>query len=176
MGSGGPTPLDAVAQARDQARVADEAVRDEVERARAAGHTWQEIGDVLGTSRQAAFQRFGRPIDPRTGADLARDVLPGAEERAVALIVELVATRWEEVRRDFDATMLEQVTADRIAAVWTEVAVTIGGYERMGAPIARRVGDTTLVTVPLYCEAGEASARIAFNADGSVGGLHLLPS
>lgn len=42
-------------------------VASAVEQARDAGCTWQDIGDVLGVSRQAAFQRFGKPIDPRTG-------------------------------------------------------------------------------------------------------------
>jgi hypothetical protein len=30
-----------------------------VNEARASGYTWEEIGDALGTSRQAAQQRFG---------------------------------------------------------------------------------------------------------------------
>jgi hypothetical protein len=66
----GPTPgpgLAAIRLARELRRLADGALRVTVERARAAGNTWQEIGDALGTTRQAAFQRFGRPIDPRTG-------------------------------------------------------------------------------------------------------------
>jgi hypothetical protein len=53
-----------VAHALDQARRAEETLRNAIARARAAGHTWQEVGDVLGTSRQAAFQRFGRGTDP----------------------------------------------------------------------------------------------------------------
>ncbi len=31
-----------------------------VEDARTAGHTWQEVGDMLGVTKQAAQQRFGR--------------------------------------------------------------------------------------------------------------------
>jgi hypothetical protein len=33
-----------------------------VQQSRDAGHTWQEIGDLLGVT----FQRFGKAIDPRT--------------------------------------------------------------------------------------------------------------
>jgi hypothetical protein len=29
---------------------------------------------VLGTTRQAAFQRFGHPVDPRTGTLMSHDV------------------------------------------------------------------------------------------------------
>ncbi|HEY0449801.1 MAG TPA: hypothetical protein VGD70_11820, partial [Actinophytocola sp.] len=109
-------------RAREQARSAEEALRQAVERARDAGHTWQEIGEVLGTSRQAAFQRFGRPVDPATGADPRQDVLPEAANRAVALLAELVAGRWSVVRADFDRAMLAEVTEDRLASVWAQVA------------------------------------------------------
>ena len=54
-----------------------------MDRAREAGQSWREIGAVLGTSRQAAFQRFGHPVDPRTGKLMARDVPPEAADRAV---------------------------------------------------------------------------------------------
>lgn len=57
-----PMPLlTAVAVAQVFVRVAEDVLRALVSDARAAGHTWQEIGDALGTSRQAAFQRFTGP-------------------------------------------------------------------------------------------------------------------
>jgi hypothetical protein len=170
--------LTAVAEAREKARDADEALHRAVDGARARGHTWQEIGDVLGTSRQAAFQRFGRPVDPRTGEDMDRhtDLLPGAAERAVALLADLVAGRWADVRRDFDARMAAELTTDRIVEVWTQVVGMIGAYERMGEPIALRLGEYTVVNVPLHCEAGELTGRVSFGDDGSVGGLFLLPA
>ncbi len=67
-GSPGPAGLDAVTVASTMAATAAAALRLSVERAREAGRTWQELGDVLGVSRQAAFQRFGHPVDPRTGS------------------------------------------------------------------------------------------------------------
>src|ERR1700685_1388596 len=70
--------LAAIRLARERRSPADGALRVTVDRARAAGHTWQDIGDALGTTRQAAFQRFGRPIDPRTGEQMSQAVLPGA--------------------------------------------------------------------------------------------------
>jgi hypothetical protein len=54
-----PDPLTSVTSARHLAGAVDDVLRATVQRARAAGRTWQEIGDLLGTSRQAAFQRFG---------------------------------------------------------------------------------------------------------------------
>lgn len=168
--------LAAVAAAQDRARDAEEALRQAVEQARTAGHTWQELGDVLGTSRQAAFQRFGRPVDPRTGEQPARDLLPGATERAVELLADLVANRWTAVRKDFDEQMAAGLPVDKIVEVWAQVLGMIGAFERMGEPVALRVGACAVVNVPLYCEAGELTGRVAFNADGTVGGLFFLPA
>src|ERR1700722_15513068 len=56
-----------MAAAREQAVAANDALQAAVDRAREAGHSWREIGEVLGATRQAAFQRFGHPVDPRTG-------------------------------------------------------------------------------------------------------------
>ncbi|MGH3152759.1 MAG: hypothetical protein ACRDOB_18790, partial [Streptosporangiaceae bacterium] len=60
------TPLAIVTAVRSLARVVEAGLREAVQNARDAGHTWAEIGELLGTTRQAAFQRFGRPLDPRT--------------------------------------------------------------------------------------------------------------
>jgi hypothetical protein len=51
--------LQLVADLLNYAGHVDSALYDAVQEARAAGRTWQEIGDVLGVSRQAAQQRFG---------------------------------------------------------------------------------------------------------------------
>jgi len=66
------SPLAGLAAAREQSAAAAAALQAAVDRARAAGHSWREIGDVLQTTRQAAFQRFGRPIDPRTNKPMTR--------------------------------------------------------------------------------------------------------
>jgi hypothetical protein len=70
--------------ARERAVAASVALQDAVDRARDAGHSWREIGAALGTTRQAAFQRFGHPVDPRTGTPMSHDVPPDAAGRAVA--------------------------------------------------------------------------------------------
>ena len=72
------TPLETVAVVRSLARVVEDGMREAVRQARQAGHTWAELGELLGTTRQAAFQRFGRPLDPRTGAPMSDSILPGA--------------------------------------------------------------------------------------------------
>jgi hypothetical protein len=163
----------ALASAQD----AELRLREAVDAARDAGRTWAEIGDILGTTRQAAFQRFGRPIDPRTGAPMNDSVLPQAAETAVGLLVNLVEGRWDDVRRDFDSKVAEALPdADSVAAMWAAVAGRFGRYEqRMGEPHAHQLGDYTIVDVALEFEVGSQVGRVSFNRDGKVAGLFFLP-
>lgn len=173
---GHSSPLAAVAAAKELARSVDAALRDTVDAARAAGHTWQEIGDVLGTTRQAAFQRFGRPLDPRTGVAMAESIMPDATERGVTLLVNLIEGNYAEIRRDFDETMTNAVRDDAaLAGIWAQLAGLVGRYERMGEPFAHQLGDYTAIDIPLEFEAGSLTARVSYDADGKVAGLRFLP-
>jgi hypothetical protein len=55
-----PVELRRIGSASEKARAAGTELRDAVTAARAAGRSWAEIGTVLGISKQAAQQRFGR--------------------------------------------------------------------------------------------------------------------
>lgn len=169
-------PLAAVAAARNLSQLADDLLRAAVERGRATGRTWQEIGEVLGTTRQAAFQRFGRPLDPRTGAPMADNILPGAAARATALLADLAAGDHAAARRDFSDEMAHRLDIQRLSAAWAHVVGMAGGYEGMGAAHAYQAGDLTVVDVALSFEAGEVTGRVSYGKDGRVAGLWLLPN
>ena len=47
--------------------LAEHELEDAVAQARAAGHSWAEVGKALNVSRQAAFKRFGTVRNPFTG-------------------------------------------------------------------------------------------------------------
>jgi hypothetical protein len=168
-------PLAALAAARDLAAAAGETLQQAVDKARVAGHSWREIGDVLGTSRQAAFQRFGHPLDPRTGAPMSGDVAPGRVEQGVEIFTSITEGRWEDARRDFAAKMSAALDAEGLARGWTVTAGQIGAYQGMGEPIARRAGDHTIVEIPLRFEAADATGRVVFDEDGKVVGLWIRP-
>ena len=53
------THFRAIIAARENLEAAEQALRDAVTAARAAGDSWVMIGAALDTSRQNAFQRFG---------------------------------------------------------------------------------------------------------------------
>ena len=162
--------------ARERAVAANEALQGAVDRARDAGHSWREIGEALGTTRQAAFQRFGHPVDPRTGTPMSHDVPTDAADRAVGLITCLAEGRWEEVVGEFDERMRERIDATRLAARWAHTVGMVGRFEGIGEPFAHRAGDDTMVDVPLHFEAGEGVGSIRFDPDGKVAGLMLRPA
>jgi thymidine phosphorylase len=161
--------LEAVRDAHRQVVEAQGALHAAVEAARERGRTWQEIGEVMGTSRQAAFQRFGRP----PGAPVGEPA--DAAERALALLRDVVAGRFERARSGFDEVMLREVAADQLAEVWAMVVGMNGPFERFGEPVVHVPGSFTVVDVLLHFEAGEASARVSFRREGTVAGLYIRP-
>jgi Protein of unknown function (DUF3887) len=177
--SGLPSGLSAVRLAVDLRQVADQALASCVRRARDAGHTWQELGETLNTTRQAAFQRFGRPagtaaVDPETGKTMTGEILPGAAERAAALFVALFEERDEQIAADFDETMRSQLPLEKLGEVRAQLADLVGRYENSGEPFARLIGKYTVVDVPLSFEAGEMNGRVSYDKDGKISGLFVL--
>jgi hypothetical protein len=167
--------LGEVGAAHRQVLEAQDLLRAAVDHARAEGRTWQEIGDVLGTTRQAAFQRFGRPVDPRTGEPMAAGLLPDAGERALAVLSDTAAARFDRVRATFDEVMLGAIDAAQLASVWAMVIGTAGAFERFGEPVVHPAGDLSVVDVLMEFEAGQALAQVSFRGDGRVAGLYIRP-
>jgi hypothetical protein len=170
------SPTVAVAAARELSAAADAALQAAIDRARDAGHSWREIGDVLGTTRQAAFQRFGHPIDPRTGTPMSREVVPGAADRAVQIFICHLEGRWAEICEQLDENMGNRLNPDLMASAWARNAGMIGRLERIGEPFPHRAGDDTVVEIPLYFEAADAVGMVRFDPDGQVAGLAIRPA
>jgi hypothetical protein len=49
-----------IIEAREGLEAAEQELRDAVAAARAAGDSWTIIGAAMGTTKQAAYQRFGK--------------------------------------------------------------------------------------------------------------------
>jgi hypothetical protein len=173
-----PPYLDLVRRARDVDVLAGQVLRLCVQQCRDAGHTWQEIGDLLGVTRQAAFQRFGKPIDPRTGEPMDKTVrMTDAAERAVGIVTDVLDGRMDQARPSFNAEVLAAFTDEVRGNALATVAGLVGAFEGFGQddPFVRRIGDLTVVDIPLRYEAGDMKARVAFDADEKVAGLFILP-
>lgn len=172
-----PAYLDLVRRAQDVDVLAGQVLRLCVQQCRDAGHTWQEIGDLLGVTRQAAFQRFGKPIDPRTGEPMDKTVrMTDAAERAVKIVTDVLEGRMDQARPSFNAEVLAAFTDEVRGNALATVAGLVGAFEGFGQaePFVRRIGDHTVVDIPLCYEAGDMKARVAFDADEKVAGIFIL--
>jgi hypothetical protein len=165
--------LHTVASARVLRRVADDALAAAVADARDQGATWAELGAVLGTSRQAAFQRFAQTRESGTGLPSVAVPLPGAAGAALEVLAAFFAGDLARVRRDFTVAMAE-LDEQRLVAVRRQLAGTVGPWESLGEPFVRRNGVLTVVDVPVRCAAGELTGRVAFTDAGGVTGLFFL--
>ncbi|MBV9204753.1 MAG: DUF3887 domain-containing protein [Actinobacteria bacterium] len=172
-----PGYLDMVCRARRVDDLAEQVLKLCVQQSRDAGHTWQELGDLLGVTRQAAFQRFGKPIDPRTGEPMDKTVrMADAAERAITIATAVLDGRMDEARQSFNAQVLEAFTDEVRANGLATVTGLVGAFEGFGEgePFVRRIGDHTVVDIPLRYEAGDMKARVAFDTDERVAGLFIL--
>ena len=172
-----PSYLDLIRSAKAAAELGEQVLKLCVQQSRDAGHTWQEIGDLLGVTRQAAFQRFGKPLDPRTGEPMDKTVhITDAAERAVAIVKDVLDGRMDDARKSFNAQVLAAFTDEKRGSALATVAGLVGAFESFGEgeSFVRRIGDHTVVDIPLRYEAGDMKARVAFDADEKVAGFFIL--
>ena len=104
---------------------------------------------------------------------MTQEIPPDAADRARALFGDFIEGRWGEARPEFDARLGDHVFMDRFARGWRDMADSAGSFKRIGAPVARRSGDYTVVDVPLIAGRGEAIGKVAFDTEGKVAGLTI---
>ncbi|GAA4732184.1 DUF3887 domain-containing protein [Phytohabitans rumicis] len=105
---------------------------------------------------------------------MPKTVAPGAAEHAIALFDQWSAGNWEQVRRDFDPTLSQTLSAAAIADAWTQVVDLVGAHRRTGEPSVHQEADHTMVDLPLDFETGPMKGRVAYNPQGQVAGLYIL--
>jgi hypothetical protein len=152
----------------------EDVIAASVLRARSEGMSWKAIGDELGVTRQAAFQRYGKPTDPRTGEPMSTTPLANADKLAIATIDDLAAGKWRQVTARFDDAMAKGLSDEALAAAWAQVIGQAGAFESHDAPEATRTADVTITNTQLNFEAGEFIARIVFRDDERIAGFFIL--
>lgn len=102
--------------------------------------------------------------------------MENAAERARTIVEAVLEDRMDEARQTFNAQVLEAFTDEVRGSGLATVAGLVGAFEDFadGEPFVRRVGDHTVVDIPLRYEAGDMKARVAFDADEKVAGLFIL--
>ena len=174
--AGAGDPMHTVATALALGRLTSDALALLVTAARERGASWQQVGDALGTSRQAAFQRFGAPRDPRTGETMTRTSVPGAADRATAIFTAVAEHRWDDASAGFSDTVRQGLGATGLADAYAGVIALWGELQEQGTPVVLDLAGVTVVEVPLHHEAADLTGRVSFAPDGSVVGLWFVPA
>lgn len=155
-----------------------------VAQARAAGHTWAELGDLLGMSRQAAFKRFGHVGAPLAtgGARTVQD----RDEAARAAFADLDAGRIERLRARMSPETADALTAERLRTTWASAVHALGPWqstellgieqgERTHVDPRDRLVGSLVVSLALHHERGAWHGRVAYDAADRLIGLLVLP-
>ena len=183
---GGPGALLALVAARRSAARAQDALHAAVAAARAAGHTWAEVGAALGTTRQAAFKRFGTPLDPRDGRPVTPTPTEGLDLATEELFVRLDAGDCDHLRALMTDEVAAVLTRTLVLDTWAGVVRETGRLEHChdthltlpdGSSVA--TGEPVLGGVvgatELVCEAGSWHGRVAWDAERRVVGILVVP-
>ncbi|MEL4357261.1 MULTISPECIES: hypothetical protein [unclassified Luteococcus] len=182
--------LTAIGRAQEALAAAERRLAESVRRARDEGRTWQQIADVLGVTRQAAFKRFGHPTDPQTGEPLhphpALDVA-GLTAEAFRLFLD---GELEQVRSRMTQVCARELSKRRIAAVHDEVLAAYGERAEVAAvsvhiPTGERLSDgavelvggrpSAVGRVLLRFEAAELVGHAVINRAGRIAGMTVRP-
>lgn len=165
----------AIAATRSLDMIVEDTLRALVEQARADGHTWAEIGEVLHVSRQAAFQRFGGGRPEREEAGIVAPV-EGAVENAVPVLQAFIDGRFDDARSTFDQRMRKACSVELLADVRDKVRVGAGEVEALGTPVVSVRDGYTVVDIPVSLERADGVGRVVLDADRQVAGFFVRPA
>ncbi|HEX4010470.1 MAG TPA: DUF3887 domain-containing protein [Solirubrobacteraceae bacterium] len=146
----------------------DDATSFAVARARDAGHTWQEIGELLAISRQAAQQRFGDRAGDRPEPEHA-----ALAQRASEIVGQIDRGEWATAAADWNGVMHSELSLERLETVWHQITATAGSLQGVGRPTVKHKGPFRIAEVPLVFEHGPMRATVTFDHDDKVAGLFL---
>jgi hypothetical protein len=163
----------AIAATRSLDMIVDDTLRALVKQARAAGHTWAEIGELLHVSRQAAFQRFGGR--PTAEAGVAGPV-DGAVDAAVPVLQAFLDGRFDDARSTFGERMLGACSVELMADVREKVRQYGGEVQAFGIPVISVRDGYTGVDIPVALERADGIGRVVLDADRQVVGFFLRPA
>jgi hypothetical protein len=166
----------AIAATRSLDALVEETLRGLVEQARAAGHTWAEIGELLHVSRQAAFQRFGGGPRAATIDGAVRTPVDDAIEHAMPVLEAFLDGRFEDARARFNKRMLEAVSLELLADVREKVRREAGEVQALCTPRVSVRDGYTVVDIPVALERADGIGRVVIDADRQVAGFLVRPA
>ncbi|MGH2893015.1 MAG: hypothetical protein ACRDPM_07075 [Solirubrobacteraceae bacterium] len=165
----------AIAATRSLDMIVEDTLHALVRQARAAGHTWAQIGELLHVSRQAAFQRFGSGPG-RVGDDGVTAPVDGAVEAAVPVLQAFLDGRFDDARAWFGGRMMDACSVELMADVREKVRQYGGEVQALGTPIISVRDGYTGVDIPVALQRADGVGRVVLDADRRVVGFFVRPA
>lgn len=146
--------LSALSARRTLDALVGDAERALVALARPESHTWQEIADALGATRQAAHQRFSPSPEawPESWP-------PGTLEEAGRVVHAVATGRFDEAGAHFDERLRRAATPDWLEEVWRKAVALLGPFLEAGTPAQHVTRWLFVVDTPPSFERGQLLAR-----------------
>ena len=172
-GKGSTDPMPAIAATSSLAKLVDEVLRLLVLQARTDRRTWREIGDLLGTTRQAAFQRFGSEEEEEI--HVTTEAMTGAAAEARRLLQLFLDGRHAELRESFAPAMSTGLSEEMLKTVRQQLEGAAGAFDSFnGRARVQTMGVNTVVDVPMRFAWGDMKGRVAFDPDERIAGFFVL--
>lgn len=180
--------LDEVRAAVDTLSSAEKALTEAVGLARQAGHTWQQIGETLGITRQAAFKRFGHVMDPATGETVTLTTTAPVATLTEQVVTWLASGRVDDLHQAMTWTCRRQLPRRELTSAWAEVLAAVGAVEHVDSHQVRDAHGHVLVEdaevgeaypvpaigrVIVHHEAGDSVCHVAISRHFKVSGVML---
>ena len=137
-------------------------------------------------SRQAAFKRFGEPVNPATGERIVARSITSLRERTEKVFALIAASEYDDLGLFMHPQTAQELSAELIADTWRSALSEVGTLEHCvdtslelpgGAPLAddEQIIGTVVGSTILECEAGRLQGRVAFDEQSRVVGLLIVP-
>ena len=138
-------------------------------------------------SKQAAYKRFGKPVDPHSGAAITAHGVTSVVAITEQVFRCIAAGDHDQLEGLMHPRTVQELPRTEIAAVWAQALAEVGTLEgfsdtHVELPDGTRLAEddevlgTVVGATTLQCEAGELVGRVAVTAEGQVVGLLIVPT
>lgn len=152
--------------------------------ARQRGATWDEIGEVLGTTKQAAYKRFGKTWRT-SGATMSKTKVEDVLTFTESAYTHIAQGQPLRVTEAMTPEAAQELRPEDLTRVWDQVVAELGGFLGCTDTMAQATDGThfsedeevlgTVIGVTTLCfEAGQMMGRVAINHDGKIAGILII--
>lgn len=132
---------------------------------------------ALVQNANAAFLKFTDIFFEREGAgNIVSADCEQTKKQANEVVDRLIAKDFEGVRKNFNENMKQNLSAEKLKSVWTNVITQTGEYKSREKSLYQEFPDNIAVFTRLQMQKSKIVVEVRFGADGKIGGLWVKPA